>query len=129
VWPRDVAATHRVTGNVRAGTIYINMPNPVDAAAPWGGYGSSGWGREMGSGAIDLYTEVKSVWTSLARLAPTASTGAPFPDSFTERRRHSPEGPSLILAVVPAFPIFLQWPRIRSASQFRVALDSGRRAV
>ncbi|MFD3925703.1 aldehyde dehydrogenase family protein [Streptomyces sp. NPDC058614] len=66
VWTRDVGAAHRVAGNVRAGTIYINMPNPVEASAPWGGYGSSGWGREMGSGAIDLYTEVKSVWTSLA---------------------------------------------------------------
>lgn len=50
----------------RAGTVYINMPNPVDASAHWGVYGSSGWGREMGSGAIDLYTGVKSVWTSLA---------------------------------------------------------------
>ncbi|MEV6171648.1 aldehyde dehydrogenase family protein [Streptomyces sp. NPDC051954] len=65
VWTRDVGAAHRVAGNVRAGTVYINMPNPVEASAPWGGYGSSGWGREMGSGAIDLYTEVKSVWTSL----------------------------------------------------------------
>ena len=66
VWTRDVSTAHRVAGRVRAGTVYINMSNPVDASTPWGGYGSSGWGREMGSGAIDLYTEVKSVWTSLA---------------------------------------------------------------
>ena len=42
------------------------MPNPLDAAAPWGGTKSSGWGREMGREAIDLYTEVKSVWMALA---------------------------------------------------------------
>ncbi|MEU6375434.1 aldehyde dehydrogenase family protein [Streptomyces sp. NPDC046909] len=65
VWTRDVSAAHRVAGAVRAGTVFVNMPNPVDASAPWGGYGASGWGREMGSGAIELYTEVKSVWTSL----------------------------------------------------------------
>ncbi|MFH8470751.1 aldehyde dehydrogenase family protein [Streptomyces sp. NPDC017991] len=65
VWTRDVAAAHRVAGALRAGTVFINMPNPVDASAPWGGYGASGWGREMGSGAIDLYSEIKSVWTSL----------------------------------------------------------------
>ena len=53
-------------GSIRAGTVFINMPNPVDASAPWGGFKASGWGREMGSGAIDAYTEVKSVWTSLA---------------------------------------------------------------
>lgn len=66
VWTRDVATAHRVAGAVRAGTVFINMPNPLDASAPWGGYKSSGWGREMGRGALDLYTEIKSVWTSLA---------------------------------------------------------------
>lgn len=65
VWTRDVAAAHRVAGAVQAGAVFINMANPLDAATPWGGFKSSGWGREMGSGAIDLYTEVKSVWTSL----------------------------------------------------------------
>ncbi|MFE7841916.1 aldehyde dehydrogenase family protein [Streptomyces sp. NPDC057474] len=66
VWTRDVARAHRVAHAIRSGTVFINMPNPVDAAAPWGGFRSSGYGREMGRGAIDLYTEVKSVWTSLA---------------------------------------------------------------
>ncbi|MFI1337345.1 aldehyde dehydrogenase family protein [Streptomyces sp. NPDC020845] len=66
VWTRDVGSAHRVAGAIRAGTVFINMPNPVDASAPWGGFKASGSGREMGRGAIDLYTEVKSVWTSLA---------------------------------------------------------------
>ncbi|SFH22925.1 Pyridine nucleotide-disulphide oxidoreductase [Streptomyces mirabilis] len=65
VWTRDVARAHRLAHAIRSGTVFINMPNPVDAAAPWGGFRSSGWGREMGRGAIDLYTQVKSVWTSL----------------------------------------------------------------
>ncbi len=40
------------------------MPNPVDAVAPWGGF-EQAVGREMGKDAIELYTEKKSVWTSL----------------------------------------------------------------
>ncbi|WP_279499789.1 aldehyde dehydrogenase family protein [Actinomadura rubrisoli] len=38
------------------------MPDP---AAPWGGYKSSGWGREMGPYALEAYTEPKGVWIHL----------------------------------------------------------------
>jgi acyl-CoA reductase-like NAD-dependent aldehyde dehydrogenase len=65
IWTRDVARAHRLAGAVRAGNVWVNMPNPLDAAAPWGGVKASGWGREMGREAIDLYTEVKSVWMAL----------------------------------------------------------------
>ena len=66
IWTRDVARAHRLAAATRAGNVWVNMPNPLDAAAPWGGVKSSGWGREMGKDAIDLYTEVKSVWVSTA---------------------------------------------------------------
>jgi acyl-CoA reductase-like NAD-dependent aldehyde dehydrogenase len=66
VWTRDVAKAHTLAHGIRAGTVWINMGNPVDSASPWGGFKQSGWGREMGKYAIDLYTEPKAVWTSLA---------------------------------------------------------------
>jgi acyl-CoA reductase-like NAD-dependent aldehyde dehydrogenase len=37
----------------------------LDPAAPWGGWRTSGWGQEMGSWAIDTYTETKAVWVNL----------------------------------------------------------------
>jgi acyl-CoA reductase-like NAD-dependent aldehyde dehydrogenase len=65
VWCRDVGRVHSMAAALHAGTVFVNMANPVDAAAPWGGYKSSGWGREMGKWALDLFTEVKSVWVWL----------------------------------------------------------------
>ncbi len=66
IWTRDVARAHRLAAAARAGNVWVNMPNSLDAAAPWGGMKAGGWGREMGTDAIELYTEVKSVWVSLS---------------------------------------------------------------
>ena len=33
----------------------------LDSALPFGGYKQSGWGRELGEGAIDEYTQYKAV--------------------------------------------------------------------
>jgi aldehyde dehydrogenase (NAD+) len=49
----------------RAGNVRVNMPNPLDAAAPPGGVEASGSGREPGRDANDLHTGVESVWVSL----------------------------------------------------------------
>lgn len=65
IWTRDVTKAHELAAALRAGTVFVNMPNPVDASAPWGGYKASGWGREMGKHALELYTELKSVWVAL----------------------------------------------------------------
>ncbi|MFI0407838.1 aldehyde dehydrogenase family protein [Actinomadura sp. 3N508] len=65
IWTRDLATAHRMAADIRAGAVFINMLPIPDAAAPWGGYKSSGWGREMGPYALDAYTEIKGVWVHL----------------------------------------------------------------
>ncbi len=61
VWTRDISKAHLLARRIRAGSVWINCYNIFDAALPFGGYKQSGWGREMGREAIDLYTEVKAV--------------------------------------------------------------------
>jgi phenylacetaldehyde dehydrogenase len=66
VWTRDVSKAHRFARRIKAGTVWINCYNVFDAALPFGGYKESGWGREMGLAAVELYTEIKAVTTRLA---------------------------------------------------------------
>lgn len=65
VWTRDVARAIKVAHRLQAGTVWVNGYNLFDASSPWGGYKTSGIGREMGSYAMEHYTEVKSVWVNL----------------------------------------------------------------
>ncbi len=65
VWTRDIGKAHAVADRVRAGTIWVNCYDVFDAAAPFGGFKSSGVGRELGEEAIDNYTEHKTVTVAL----------------------------------------------------------------
>ena len=62
VWTRDIKKAHRMARSLRAGTVWINCYDIFDAAAPFGGYKMSGVGRELGEYALQLYTEVKTVY-------------------------------------------------------------------
>ncbi|MBJ7336075.1 aldehyde dehydrogenase family protein [Mycolicibacterium sp.] len=61
VWTRDVSRAHDVAAQIKAGTVWVNCHNAFDTALPFGGYKQSGWGRELGEGAIADYTQSKSV--------------------------------------------------------------------
>jgi acyl-CoA reductase-like NAD-dependent aldehyde dehydrogenase len=65
VWTRDAARATRVSRAVKAGTVWVNTMFNLDPASPFGGYKSSGSGRELGPDSIDAYTQVKSVFLGL----------------------------------------------------------------
>ena len=65
VWTRDLSTAHRMARAIRAGTVWVNCYDVFDAAAPFGGFKSSGIGRELGEKALDNYLEHKTVTVSL----------------------------------------------------------------
>ena len=66
IWTRDVRKAHYAAHRLRAGTVWVNTFHNLDTGSPFGGYKQSGYGRELGAHALDLYTQVKSIWVNLA---------------------------------------------------------------
>ena len=64
VWTNDIARAHRVADKIQAGTVWINTYGEIDSPVSFGGYKSSGIGRELGPQAIEAYTQVKSIWVA-----------------------------------------------------------------
>lgn len=65
VWTRDISLAHEFAARVRAGTIWVNCYDVFDAAAPFGGFKMSGYGRELGEEGLKAYTESKTVTVAL----------------------------------------------------------------
>ncbi|MBI3551156.1 MAG: aldehyde dehydrogenase [Elusimicrobia bacterium] len=66
LWTRDVGRALRVAKAVQTGNMSVNSSTSVYLEAPFGGFKTSGLGRELGMKAMDLYSEVKSVFISEA---------------------------------------------------------------
>ncbi len=62
---RDVSKAHQLAAALNAGTVWVNCYNTGDPALPFGGFKQSGWGREMGHQALELFTETKAVCIGL----------------------------------------------------------------
>jgi len=64
VWTSDTSRAHRMAAELRVGNIWVNTYRILSDLMPFGGVGSSGYGREGGTDAPNLYTWTKSVWIS-----------------------------------------------------------------
>ena len=66
VFTNDLTRAHRVIARLQAGTCWINHYNVTPIELPFGGYKSSGIGRENGRAAIEHYTQLKSVYVAMS---------------------------------------------------------------
>jgi betaine-aldehyde dehydrogenase len=65
VFTNDLTRAHRVIAQLQAGTCWINHYNVTPIELPFGGYKSSGLGRENSRAAIEHYTQLKSVYVAM----------------------------------------------------------------
>lgn len=61
VWSSDIERSVAVARRLRTGTVGINSKRILDFGAPFGGFRSSGIGRELGPEGIDSYLETSSI--------------------------------------------------------------------
>ena len=68
-WTRDLYRAGRATREIAAGCVWINDHIPIISEMPHGGFGASGFGKDMSSYSLDEYLTVKHVMTDITGVA------------------------------------------------------------
>ncbi|MEU2286803.1 aminobutyraldehyde dehydrogenase [Streptomyces sp. NPDC013178] len=66
VWTSDVDRALRFTTDLAFGTVWLNQHLVVANEMPFGGFGQSGYGKELSAHAIDEYSQVKHIMLKAA---------------------------------------------------------------
>ncbi|MCU1677370.1 MAG: aldehyde dehydrogenase [Frankiales bacterium] len=64
IWTNDLGRAFRVARGIDTGNLSVNSHSSVRYSTPFGGFKSSGLGRELGPDALDAFTDVKNVFLS-----------------------------------------------------------------
>ena len=84
VWTENVNRALEVAGRIKAGVVWINSTNLFDAAAGFGGYRESGFGREGGREGLAEYLKTKDAPRRAAKAAASVKLStAPGPAPAT----------------------------------------------
>jgi aldehyde dehydrogenase (NAD(P)+) len=65
VFTENLAKAHKVARRIQSGMIFLNSSGDPHWGVPFGGYKSSGIGRELGLEVLEAYTQKKSVHVNL----------------------------------------------------------------
>ena len=66
LFTEKISRGHIIARKLQAGMVWINSSGDSHFGIPFGGYKSSGIGRELGKYALDAYTQTKAIHVNLA---------------------------------------------------------------
>lgn len=61
IWTQDVTRAHKLALDLQVGTVWVNTWGLRDVRMPFGGFKSSGIGREGGEESLKTYSETKTI--------------------------------------------------------------------
>lgn len=64
LWTNDLRRALRVSRAVQSGVLSVNSHSSVHVEAPFGGFKTSGLGRDLGLPALEGYTELKNIYVA-----------------------------------------------------------------
>ena len=67
VWTRDINRALRVARGIETGRMWVNTYNSIPEGAPFGGYKTSGIGRETHKVILEHYTQLKNIMINLSK--------------------------------------------------------------
>ncbi|MEM6986349.1 MAG: aldehyde dehydrogenase [Pseudomonadota bacterium] len=62
LWTDNLRRAHRVSRQLRAGTVSVNTVDALSPMTPFGGFKQSGFGRDLSLHSLDKYTALKTTW-------------------------------------------------------------------
>ncbi len=68
VWTRDINRALRVSMAIETGRMWVNTYNSIPEGAPFGGYKTSGIGRETHKVILEHYTQMKNILINLGEV-------------------------------------------------------------
>ena len=71
VWSADIHVANAMANRVESGTVWVNQHLTM-TGAPFGGYKSSGLGRELGKADVQAFTEPQTLMLAKTAKVPSA---------------------------------------------------------
>lgn len=62
VWTDSLRRAHRMSKQLKAGTVSVNTVDALDVTVPFGGSKQSGFGRDLSLHALEKFTTLKTTW-------------------------------------------------------------------
>ena len=72
VWSQDIAKANEMANQIESGTVWVNQHLTM-TGAPFGGFKSSGLGRELGKADVQAFTEPQTLMLAKTTKIPSAS--------------------------------------------------------